>query len=72
MDELKNENTDPVCKAIAEQWVGKVCWVNGHPAKVLGRLKRFATIASDNGLVSVEYSWHTVNTIMRTHKEFST
>lgn len=68
--ELANENTDPVCKAIAEEWVGEACWIDGHPAKVVGRLCRFAMIRSDNGILCVEYSWHTVDRVMRAHKEF--
>ena len=57
---------------LANQWTGKACELDGQPARIVGRLLPFAKIAPDNpNLSSVEYSWETVNRIMRTTQAFS-
>lgn len=50
---------------MAERWAGAACTLNGRPAKVTGRLNRFATVAYMNGdMASVEFSWPAVETVM--------
>ena len=67
-----NANNDPIQKEIAKQFTGESCYLDGAPAKVTGRLNAFATIAPLNpALPSVEYSWHTVNRIMRKDRYFT-
>ena len=63
---------EPMRKAIADEWTGQHCWLNGRDAKVTGRLNQFATIATLDGELAVDFAWHTVNNIMRRHREFRT
>ena len=64
---------DTITKAIANQFAGESCYLDGTPAKVTGRLNAYATIAPLNSAVaSVEFSWHTVNRIMRRDRYFET
>lgn len=59
-------------RPIADKWVGQSCTLNGKPATIAGRLKRFAFVAplnlSDGG--GVEYSWEVVDRTMNGTKAF--
>ena len=51
---------------IANRYAGKRCYLNGAPAKIIGRLCAQAWIAPLNtALAPVQYSWHTVQRVMR-------
>lgn len=56
-------------KAIADEYAGRECTLNGQPARITGRLHRFATIHTKRELgadspASAEYPWETVRRIM--------
>ena len=55
---------------IKSRWVGASCTLNGKPAKVMGRAHRFATIGTLDGTMSAEWSWQTVDAIMKRTKSF--
>ena len=59
-------------RPIANKWAGQSCTLNGKPATVAGRLKRFAFVAplnlSDGG--GLEFCWETVDRIMSGTKAF--
>jgi hypothetical protein len=59
-----------VQQAIADQWTGERCYLDGAPAKIVGRLLPFAHVVTDDGKRSVEWAWHTVNRIMRRDRYF--
>ena len=61
---------DTIVEAIANRWAGKPCYLNDKPAKIVGRLNPFATVATMDGSQSVEFSWHTINRIMYGKMEF--
>jgi len=46
------------------------CSLDGKPAKVCGRLNRFATVAQIDGPLALEWAWETVKRIMDTHRRF--
>jgi len=51
--------------AIAAQYAGKLCTLNGAPARVVGRLLRFAHVATlDYRGPDEEYTWEQVQRIM--------
>ena len=61
--------THPEDIAIAERYAGAPCHLDGRPARVTGRMLRFALIAVleplDGGTTyNVEYSWPAVEHIM--------
>lgn len=63
---------DTIRKAIADQFAGQACYLDGAPAKIMGRLERFAIVATlDPSGPRVEYDWHTVNLVMRRDRYFS-
>lgn len=67
------ENRDPIARAISERWTGERCYLDGAPARIVGRLNRFATVAPDNPDVpAIDYSWHTVNRVMERGRYFET
>ncbi len=55
-------------RAIADQYAGDDCTLNGEPARILGRLLPFARIRSDSQ--EVEYAWETVALVMTTSRAF--
>ena len=56
---------DTITRAIADKWTGQRCYLNGAPARIVGRLNDFGIVAPDNPSVpSLEYSWHTINRVM--------
>jgi hypothetical protein len=57
-------------KAIADQYSGAACYLDGVPAKIVGRANEFATVAALNSAAAVQYSWHAVNRIMRDRGRF--
>jgi len=56
---------DTISRAIAEQFAGRRCYLDGAPAKIVGRQNGAATVATDDGQRAMEWSWHTVNRVMR-------
>ncbi len=62
--------TDAERRAIADRFTGFRCTLDGKPAIVCGRLNRFATIATLDGALSVEFCWETVNRVMYGTMEF--
>ena len=52
------------CATIANLYAGKQCTLDGAPASILGRMNRFATIASLNSALRAEYAWETVARVM--------
>ena len=56
--------TSQETKAAAARWAGSACTLDGRPARVLGRLQRFATVATIPGGAAVEFSWAAVGRIM--------
>lgn len=61
---------DTIVKEIARQFAGRFCWLDGKEAKITGKKNRFATVSTMDGKMSFEYSWHTVNRVMRSHCQF--
>lgn len=50
---------------IAEQYTGKECTLDGQPAKIVGRLNAYATVAPlDDKHPAVEFAWPTVKRVM--------
>lgn len=60
----------PTRTEIANRWAGMPCYLDGKPAKIVGRLKDFATVAALDCSASVEFAWETVNRIMCGKMEF--
>ncbi len=58
-------------RAIADRWTGERCYLDGAPAKVIGRLLPFARIVTNDGARSYEWAWQTVNTIMQRDRCFT-
>lgn len=61
----------------ADRWSGETCTLNGVPARVCGRMLRYAiiiqTVPLDSGnYVGCEWSWRAVNTIMESGGFFHT
>ena len=53
---------------IAENYAGRGCTLNGHPAKVCGRLNRTAMVSPlDMRQEAVEFSWRAVALVMEEH-----
>jgi len=52
---------------LADKWAGEKCFLNGKPAKILGRLNRVATIAILPDGPSEQFSWQQVERTMRKH-----
>lgn len=46
-------------------YVGAACTLNGESATIVGRRNRFATVASFESALAVEYAWATVAYVMR-------
>ena len=58
---IARRETRPEHREIADAWAGESCTINGHPAKVTGRLLRVATVvALDASGIQADYSWPTV------------
>lgn len=51
-------------RVIADEWTGKACRLDGKPAKVMGRLNEFATIAQIPEGHSCEFTWGQVDNVM--------
>lgn len=60
----------PFHERIADRFAGRDCTLNGIPARICGRLHRFATVATVSGLCSVEFAWPTVERIMERDGQF--
>ena len=43
---------------------GQDCTLEGCPARVVGRLERFATVRTNDGRFSAVYAWETVARVM--------
>lgn len=61
--------------AAAKGFVGERCWIviggREYEAKVTGRKNLCATIGPlDASIPAVEFSWHTVNRVMRRNRRF--
>lgn len=69
---LPEKNIDKMQQRLADKWAGERCYLNGAPAKVCGRLNRFATIAALDSDASAEFAWHTVNAVMNRGRFFET
>jgi len=51
---------------LANQWTGETCTLDGEPARVTGRLNRFATVKTiDPSGPIVEFSWEAVDRMMQ-------
>ena len=61
---------ESIRQAIADQWTGKACYLDGAPAIIAGRLLPFAKVATLDGKRSLEWAWHTVNRVMRDRHGF--
>ena len=57
-------------KDIANRWVGVSCYLDCKLATVAGRLNKFATVARLDGSQTAEFSWPTVDRVMRGTMEF--
>lgn len=65
--------TESIIRMIADKWVGERCYLNGAPAKIVGRLNRVGTVAPlDASLPDESWSWPAINRIMLTSKYFET
>jgi len=54
-----------------EQWKNdNACWLDGEPAKIVGFLEKFPTVAQLNGPKSFQWSWAAVNRIMSKDRQF--
>jgi len=51
-------------KRLADKWAGEECTLDGKPARVLGRLNDFATIAQIPDGKKAEWTWDKVERIM--------
>ncbi|MFA5158563.1 MAG: hypothetical protein WC451_05275 [Patescibacteria group bacterium] len=51
-------------KQMAEKWTGEKCTLDGKPARVLGRLNNFATIAQIPDGLKADWCWDIVDRIM--------
>lgn len=49
---------------LADKWAGSDCTLDGKPARVRGRLLKFAIVGQTMGGVQVEYAWATVEHVM--------
>ena len=72
---------DTIVAAIADQWTGEscccavvlLCYLNGAPSRITGRLNRVGTVAPLNASLSDEqWNWHQINRIMRRDRYFVT
>lgn len=56
---------DAPTRRLAEKWAGERCYLDGAPARILGRANRVATVAVLPDGPHEEYSWHVVGRIMQ-------
>jgi hypothetical protein len=49
---------------LADQWTGSRCTLDGKPARVIGRLNRFATVAQIPDGHAVDFTWKQVDNVM--------
>ena len=57
---------DKARQELANQWAGGACTLDGEPARVTGRLNRFATVKTiDPSGPIVEFSWEAVDRMMQ-------
>ena len=61
MGKLKRKHSN---QDIANYWAGEPCTLDGVPAKVIGRLNKFATIATYDTNSACEFSWFAVKRVM--------
>lgn len=54
----------PTRRELANRYAGQACTLNGKPARVIGRLNDFATIAALDVSVDAEFAWETVARVM--------
>ncbi len=56
---------------LQEKYTGKTCTLDGHAAKITGRVNQFATITPLNPKLGiVEFSWQAVERIMSKDGKF--
>ncbi len=59
---------------LAERWAGSICTLDGRPAKVVGRVNPFATVAPveslDDNYAGFQWSWEAVDRIMKAGGNF--
>lgn len=70
---VPSEGRRPEDVEIADRWAGEPCTLDGKPAKVVGRLRRFAEVASLDrhaGDKAVSFAWSTVDRIMSADRAF--
>ena len=52
-------------KTYAERWTGCDCTLNGKPARVRGRLCRYAKVGETFGGPEYDWAWPVVDRVMR-------
>lgn len=57
-------------QAIADKWTNQECFLDGKPAKIIGRVAGFATVYILGKATTVEFAWETVDRIMQRDKRF--
>jgi len=67
-----DQRTTKEMKEIADKWTGYTCLLNGEKAVIKGRLLKFPIVASIESDLTIEYSWSTVDRIMKRDRKFST
>ncbi len=62
---MSSIDLEPYRRDVADKWAGELCTLQGEPARVVGRLDRFATVRTirDSG-PRAEYAWEIVDIIM--------
>lgn len=55
---------------IADKYTGKNCKLDGKPAKITGRLLKFAIVSQLPDGLSAEFSWDAVKRIMERNAQF--
>jgi hypothetical protein len=66
---FKGETMKPLDRStrspIAERFTCADCTLNGHSARIKGRLLNYAVVTPDDqSIATAEFSWHTVERIM--------
>ena len=70
MTQLVKTNNHPATQAIADRWTLCTCTLNGQPAKIVGCLNQFATVITQDGRSSAEFSWYAVGVVMSGDQKF--
>ena len=55
---------------VKDEYAGRRCTLDGHPAKITGRLLPFAIVGTHFGGLAAEYSWEAVVRIMAKGGDF--